>query len=160
MLKSKRECTLLPQSGRLASDKLVPILAAAGYHQSKFTPGLFKHGTRLIAFCLVVNDFGVKYVGKKHANYLLDTPRQSNYSITVDWEGKQFCGIDLKWDYKNKTVDLSMPGYVAKALQPFEHPPPLTPEDSPCAWTKPNYGAKTRYAPDPDTSPPSEASGI
>ena len=35
------------------------------------TPGLWKHVSRPIAFTLVVDDFGVKYVGKKKDNHLV-----------------------------------------------------------------------------------------
>ena len=150
----------LPQAGRIANDKLVPILKQAGYHQSEHTPGLFKHDTRPVAFCLVVDDFGVKYVGKDHALHLAQTLESAGYKITTDWEGKQFCGITLNWDYENGTVDLSMPGYVEKALQRFEHPAPKRPEDSPHEWTKPNYGAHQQMTAQPDESPPLDKQGI
>ena len=45
-----------------------------------------------------------------------------------------------------------MPGYIARALQRFQHPTPLAPEHSPHPWQRPNYGAKTHYAPPPDTA--------
>ena len=150
----------LPQAGRIANDKLVPILEQAGYTQSEHIPGLFKHDTRPVAFCLVVDDFGVKYVGKEHAEHLANTLQDAGYKITMDWEGKQFCGMTLNWDYENGTVDLSMPGYVDKALQRFEHPVPSKPEDSPHEWTKPNYGAKQQLTSAPDESPPLDAAGI
>ena len=150
----------LPQAGRIANDKLVPILEQAGYIQSDHIPGLFKHKTRPIAFCLVVDDFGVKYVGEEHANHLIDTLKQAGYQITTDWEGTQFCGIRLTWDYENRTVDLDMPGYVEKALQRFEHPQPSKPQDSPHAWMPINCGAKQQLTADPDTSPPLDKSGI
>lgn len=143
----------LPAAGRIASDKLIPILNAAGFHQSDQTPGLFKHATRPIAFCLCVDDFLVKYVGKEHADFFLTTLRQAHYKITVDWEAKEYCGLKLLWDYDNGTVDISMPGYVEKALQRFQHPTPDKPEDSPHEWTKPQYGVKTQMTKDPDTSP-------
>ena len=99
----------LPAAGRIASDKLIPILNAAGFHQSDQTPGLFKHETRPLAFCLCVDDFLVKYVGKEHADYFLTTLRKADYKITVDWEAKAYCGLTLTWDYENGTVDISMP---------------------------------------------------
>jgi len=150
----------LPQAGRIANDKLVPILAKAGYHQSEHTPGLFKHESRPIAFCLVVDDFGVKYVGKEHALHLLQTLQNADYVVTTDWEGKQFCGITLNWDYDNSTVDLSMPGYIAKALQRFDHPAPTSPEDSPHEAAPIQYGAKQQFTADPDMSSPLDPKGI
>ena len=78
----------LPQAGKIANDKLIPILKAAGYHQSDHTPGLFKHEHRPTAFCLVVDDFGVKYVGKEHAEHLANTVgffAGANRTIKIDW---------------------------------------------------------------------------
>jgi hypothetical protein len=43
-----------------------------GYRQSKTTPGLWQHDTLPISFSLVMDDFGVKYVGKENAQHLLD----------------------------------------------------------------------------------------
>jgi hypothetical protein len=39
----------------------------------------------------------------------------------VDWEAKQYIGINLKWDYTKREVELSMDGYVEQALAEFEH---------------------------------------
>jgi hypothetical protein len=36
------------------------------------THGLWKHDTRPISFSLVVDDFGVKYVGREHAEHLME----------------------------------------------------------------------------------------
>jgi len=60
----------LPQSGLLANKLLEKQLNKHGYRQSKLVPGLWKHDPRLIQFILVVNDFGVIYVGKEHAQHL------------------------------------------------------------------------------------------
>ena len=150
----------LPQAGYVANKKLLPILAQAGYHQSEAIPGLFKHETRPIAFCLVVDDFGVKYVGKEHAEHLLKTLTDAEYIASTDWTGETFCGLTLKWDYKNGTVDISMPDYVKKALQRFEHPLPEEPEDAPHQHTEINYGAKTQMTKDPDKTPPLDKTGI
>jgi len=56
-----------PQAGLLANELLEKRFNEHGYHQSKLVPGLWKHEWRLIQFTLVVDDFGVKYVGKEHA---------------------------------------------------------------------------------------------
>ena len=41
-----------------------------GYRQRKLVPGLWMHDWRPVQFTLVVDDFGVKYVGKEHALHL------------------------------------------------------------------------------------------
>ena len=150
----------LPQAGRIANDKLVPILDAAGYHQSQHTPGLFKHETRPLAFCLVVDDFGVKYVGREHVDHLIHTLEKANYKITTDWAGTTFCGLTLQWDYDNGKVYISMPGYIEKALQRFNHPTPKKPEHAPHAWTKPQYGSKIQMTAPPDSTQPLDKTGI
>jgi len=73
-----------PQAGLLAQKQLTKRLNKAGYTQSQVTPGYWKHEWRLISFALVVDDFGVKYVGEEHANHLLSVLKQ-DYEINVDW---------------------------------------------------------------------------
>ena len=90
----------LPQAGKLANEQLKQNLAPAGYYEVPHTPGLFTHVTRPIQFTLVVDDFGVKYVGKEHADHLIKTLENQYDQIVVDWEGKLYCGIRLEWNYK------------------------------------------------------------
>jgi hypothetical protein len=80
----------------------------SGYYECKHTPGLWRHLTRPISFTLVVNDFGVKYVGKEHVNHLIKCIKEK-YELTEDWSGDLYCGIKLHWDYSVRTVDISMP---------------------------------------------------
>jgi hypothetical protein len=75
---------------------------------TQHTHGLWKHDTRRVSFSLVVDDFGVKYVGREHAEHLMACINK-NYEIYSNWKGSAYCGLTLEWDYKNKTVDLSMP---------------------------------------------------
>jgi hypothetical protein len=126
----------LPQAGRITNNELVPHLAAHGYIQAEHTPGLFTLESRPISFTLVIDDFGVKYVGKEHAEHLRDVIA-SKYKMTTDWSGELYLDIQLKWDYDNSTVDLSMPTYISKCLQRFDHLTPKFPQHSPHAWTKP-----------------------
>ena len=103
-------------------------------------------------FCLTVDDFGIRYTGKPDALHLRDT-LQEHYTITEDWEGNTYCGINILWNYKDKWVDISMDGYVQKALQRFKHPKPTRPQHAPSKWTAPIYGAKQQFATAPDTTP-------
>ena len=113
----------LPQAGIIAQQLLEERLQKDGYRQSKTTPGLWTHDTRPISFSLVVDDFGVKYVGEENAQHLLDTV-QKYYECSCNWEGERYCGFTIKWDYTGQKVHLSMLGYVRKALTRFQHPPP------------------------------------
>jgi hypothetical protein len=114
--------------------------------------------TLVISFSFVIDNFGVKYVGKENAQHLLDTVRQY-YKCSCKWKGEQYCGLTIKWDYKGKKVHVLMPGYVPKALINFHHPPPVKIQDQPYPHAKPNYGAKTQHATAEDTSPPLDKVG-
>ena len=106
----------LPQAGALANKLLRKRLAPHGYYKVAHTPGLWRHITRPIAFTLVVDDFGVKYVGQEHAKHLIQVLRE-HYTMSIDWDGALYCGIQLDWDYNNCTQDISMPWYINKVLQ-------------------------------------------
>ncbi len=148
----------LPQAGIIAQELLEKRLAKHGYHQSKITPGLWTHDTRPICFSLVVDDFGIKYVGEEHAQHLLSVVRQY-YKCSCDWKGERYCGLTLKWDYEGRKVHLSMPNYVTKALTRFQHPPPQKPQDQPYPHVKPTYGATQQFARPDDDSPPLDKAG-
>jgi hypothetical protein len=63
----------LPQAGIIAQKLLEQRLWANGYHQSKINPGFWTHDWLPICFALCVDGFGVKYVGKEHADHLIQT---------------------------------------------------------------------------------------
>jgi hypothetical protein len=135
----------LPQAGRLAYESLLEHLNKAGYVRTGITPGLFRHTSRDIIFSLVVDDFGVRYTRKEDALHLINH-LEKDYVCTTDWDGKIFLGMHLQWDYQQRTVKITMPGYVKKALQRFEHPTPTHHQSSPHPYTPPQYGAKVQYA--------------
>ena len=87
----------LSQAGIIAQQLPEERLKKHGYHQSQTTPGLWKRDTRPISFSLLVDNFGVKYVGEENAQHLLDTV-QKYYKCSCDWEGEHYCGITIKWD--------------------------------------------------------------
>jgi hypothetical protein len=99
-----------------------------------------------------VDDFAVKYVGTQYANHLREALLQS-YELTTDLEGKLYSGMSLKWDYKNRTCNISMPGYVSNVLSKFQHDAPKHPQHTPSKYITPVYGAKTQYATQDDTPP-------
>ncbi len=80
-IKAKRGMYGLPQSGLLANKLLEKRLNKQGYRQSKLVPGPWKHDTGPIQCTLVVDDFGVKYFGKEHAQHLKNTI-EKNYKLT------------------------------------------------------------------------------
>jgi hypothetical protein len=148
----------LPQAGILANERLVKHLASHGYVKAPRTPGLFKHVTRPVTFCLVVDDFAIKYVGKEHADHLLACLREQ-YTMTTDWDCTNYIGLTVAWDYNKRTCDISLPGYVKRAMHRFQHTAPNKPEYSPSKFTPPNYGAKQQLTELEDASDLLEASG-
>ena len=113
-----------------------------GYSQSKLTPGFWTHKWRPVSFTLCVDYFGVKCVGKEHAEHLMSFLK-SKYKISADWKGERYLGLDLDWDYKKQEVQLSMLSYVTDALRRFNHAKPCKPQYQPYPHITPNYGAKS-----------------
>jgi hypothetical protein len=142
----------LPQAGLLTNKVLQRRLALDGYHPTEYTHGLWKHETRPVWFSLVVDDFGIKYIGCGNAEHLMAEIKK-NYDISSDWTGSVYCGLKIDWDSTNGTVDLSMPGYTKAALHEYQHPSPTHTEHAPYQWNMPIYGAKTQYATDTQDSP-------
>ena len=142
----------LPQAGILANQLLRKRLRPHGYYEVAHTPGLWKHVTRPVQFTLTVDDFGVKYVGTEHANHLIHALRE-NYEVEEDWDGKLYCGITLNWDYEKRHVDISMPNYVTKLLERFNHPTPKRPQHSPHAAPPRQFGATAQEPVKHDTTP-------
>ena len=77
----------LPQAGILANKQLRQRLQPHGYYEVAHTPGLWRHVTRPVQFSLVVDDFGVKYVGKENAQHLIDVIEPEGYKLSIDWTG-------------------------------------------------------------------------
>jgi hypothetical protein len=80
------------------------------------------------------------------------------YEITSNWDGDEFLGLTIKWDYALKTCNISMPGYIQKALQRLAIPPTARPQHAPHTWSKPVYGQHQQLSKEPaNTSPTLDA---
>ena len=75
----------LPQSGLLANELLKKRLNKRDYHQSKLVPELWSHKCCPVHFTLVIDNYGVKCVGKEHALHLKQT-LEENYKVTLEWD--------------------------------------------------------------------------
>ncbi len=148
----------LPQAGILANKLLKERLKKKGYFELPHTPGLWKHVSRPIAFTLVVDDFGVKYVGEQHAQHLIAAIKEE-YTVEVDWAGELYCGIKLAWDYERRFVDIAMPTYVGKQLVRYAHPPPSRKQHTPFDPAPVVFGRAAQDLPPPDDSKPLDAAG-
>eukprot|EP00804_Cyclotella_cryptica_P012355 CCRYP_010816-RA/>CCRYP_010816-RA protein AED:0.39 eAED:0.55 QI:0/0/0/1/0/0/3/0/209 len=79
----------LPQAGILANKLLKKSLASDGYFERPHTPGLFKHISRPVQFSLVVDNFGIKYIGRQHLEHLIASIKR-HYDVTVDYTGSLY----------------------------------------------------------------------
>jgi hypothetical protein len=113
----------LPQAGKLANNRLTKFLEPRGYVPCEHTQGLWRDTKSDLMFTLVVDNFGVRYTKKANATRLMVTLKLQ-YKVSEDWAGTRYIGLTLKWDYVGRTVELSMLGYVERALSRFSHTSP------------------------------------
>ena len=89
---------------------------------------------------------------------------EENYKITIDWEGKKYAGIDIKWDYapvhKNRKARLLLEDYIKDLLSKVGHTKPIKAQISPHLHIPIVYGANKQFTADTNTSAPLDAKGI
>jgi hypothetical protein len=143
----KVQCEMygLPQVSIIVQDLLTKRLHKAYYRQSTITPGYWWHNRHPICFTPVVDNFGMKYINKNNVDHLTSILKQ-DYDIDTNWEGTQYIGLTLNWDYKKCKVHLSMPGYIKNSLIRFSHKLPNKLQLQPHPHTLPTYGATVQYA--------------
>ena len=125
-----------------AFDQLVQKLKYFGYKPMPQTHRLWRYTSCKTTFTLYVDDFGIQYFSKADADHLIDSI-QDTYECSIYWEGTQYCGLTLAWNYPKGYVNISMPGYVKKALNKFNQKKPKRPEHALHSWTVPIYGQRT-----------------
>ena len=91
----------------LAYDQLKDHLAKYGYIPFKHTPGMWHHTTQPPTFTLTVDDFGIKYFSNQDANHLLSALKDK-YSITINWSGDLYLGLNIYWQYDKAYVEISI----------------------------------------------------
>ena len=136
-----------PQARILATQLLERWLSAEGYYQCQHTPGLWRHVWRSITFCLVVDDFGIKFTDKADFEHL-KSALEEYYSVVVDYTGllsvaSNCCGtIHAAW-------------YCApcRAVAKYQHTKPTAPQHAPYQAAPIHYGAKVQRVAT-DTSAP------
>ena len=112
----------------------------------KYTPGIWHNKTHKITFALCVDDFGVKYFWKDYARHLINAMKD-HYKVTIDWEGKIYCGLNIDWNFNKGLVYVSIRNYVRHVLLKFELKPPGKHQHAPHQWTAPVYGQNTAQHP-------------
>ena len=110
-----------------------------------------------------MHNFGIEYVSKKHVQNLQKVI-EYHYTLTMDWQGKKFSGIELNWNYNSthtkRTYILSMDGYIDKLLIKYNHTIPTNTQLSPHHHREIVYGAKEQLTQEEDTTPVLDAAGI
>jgi hypothetical protein len=114
-------------------------------------PGLWRHKWHPLQFFLIVDDYGVKYAGIEHFNFLLELLKKI-HGVQCNMSKDKLASIAIQWDYPGKHCRLSMPGYIDNLLLKFKHPRPLKPRLSPYTCLPISYSIKTQFSPDEDIS--------
>ena len=95
---------------------------------------------------LVVDGFGVKYVGEKYARHTRNKIKRC-YKLGEDWTGALHFRIKLDCYYRKQTSDISIPGYIETALDKFQYISPERFLNAPHKWNLPHYGVKVQMVP-------------
>jgi hypothetical protein len=103
----RRGCYGLPQAGILANNLLRGRLEEEDYYEAHSTPGLWRHKWRPIEFCLIVDDFGIEYVGIEHFHHLLELLKKY-HQIQTNMAGDKIAGINVQWDFPGRRVRIDM----------------------------------------------------
>ena len=74
--------------------------------------------------------------------------------VSTDWSSQKHVGLTVDWDYSNKLVHHSMPGYIKATLTRFQHLPLSKTIRSTVSHTPPNFGSKNQYPMLADTACP------
>lgn len=91
---------------------------------------MWQHKLRRIAFCLCVDNFGIKYFDKQDVLHLQQTPQQT-YTAKIELTETTFLGFTLDWQYAQGYVDISIPNYLKKLLLRIYYIPTIYPQYSP-----------------------------
>jgi hypothetical protein len=100
-----------------------------------------------------VDDSGVKYVGKEHADNLVASLK-TKYKLVKDWDGNLYYGIKLQWNYNARTLDVLMPGYVRQQLAKYKHVISSRPQHCPYSPEPKKYGSEAQSPLPIDTTQP------
>ena len=93
----------LKQADSIAYKQLISHMDPQVYYTILFTTGLWAHQIRRTKSCHCVDDFGVKYFSKDDADHLLESLK-NHYAISTYWEGHNYLGFTINWNYNEVYV--------------------------------------------------------
>ena len=138
-------------SGLLSQLRLLAQLYSYDFIQTE-TPCLFRHRTRDITFCLVVDDFAIRYTSLDDLKHFTDCLSEL-YHIKVHPECVSFLGFTIVYDRVARTISLSYPSYIPDLLTRLDIPN-LRTRKSPCVYVPPVFGSKEPQVAHADDSAP------
>ena len=68
-----------------------------------------------------MDDFGIKYYNKADSNHFQDSLKD-HFDFHLDYEGKNYMGLKLDWNYAAGYVDIYMPDYIEKYSNAYNIP--------------------------------------
>ncbi len=137
----------------MANNLLHGHLEKEGCYKAATTPGLWKLKWWPIQFCLIVNNFGLEYVGIEHFDHLL-TVLQWYHQVQTNMAGNKIVGLNVQLDFPSKQVPIDMKSYVNDLLLSPNWPMLKKPQRLPFTTRAIAYDQKTQYTPDKNTSHP------
>ena len=144
----------LGSASLLSQLRLIAQLHAHDYIQTE-TPCIFRHKTRNISFCLVVDDFCISYTDIADLQHFSDSLAEL-YHIKVYPTCTDYLGFTIVYDRVARTITLSCPDYIPDLLTRLQLSDIPTAK-SPCIYVPPIFGSKepqkTRVDASPQLSP-------
>jgi hypothetical protein len=107
------------------------------------TPGLWRHQTKQTTLPSALTTLTSN---TSAANHLINAVK-TNCGLAIHWTRDLYCGLSLNWHYDKGYLNVSMPGYVKRALKTFEHPAPVKLRCALHKWIEPAYGSQTPQSP-------------
>ena len=143
----------LPQAVIIAKNLLAQCLDNYGNFQVKNTPLLWRHVWHPILFKLIINDFGIGYVGFYHSDHIMSVLKMYYENITTYLEGLLYWVIIMKWDDAKWYFNISIPGYLNNAIHQFNNEKPKNSQHKVYPSPQRTYGADSQNMKPINTSP-------
>ena len=97
MLKLIRSIYGMRQAGYIAQRNLLALLKANGYYESGYD-SIFTSNDGKTIFLTHTDDFAIGYDDEKEVQQLVQMLTEAKYKITIDMEGKNFCGFEVEYN--------------------------------------------------------------
>ena len=113
---TRKEICYLPRDLKFSNKPLINHLPPYDLAPVDHNKGLWNQENLPIGLIMVVNDFGVKYNGRKHTNNLIIV-LEDIYKVKNYWSGVLYYGLPLQCNYRHYHLDVYIQGYINKCLR-------------------------------------------